>query len=74
MNYVAQRFIDEFVPGDIVPAARYQPDHIAQMVERGVLTVEVAPVVVPVEPLVTAVPPGDEPRRKRKRTTDKNGL
>lgn len=56
MQGIAQAFIDEFRPGDNIPDSRYEPEHWAVMVERGV--------VIP--PAATKPEPDAQPKRQRK--------
>lgn len=56
---VMNRFIDEFRPGDMVPAGRYTPEELAALYRRGA--------VVAVEVTATAdPPPAGPPPAKRK--------
>lgn len=56
MQGIAQAFIDEFRPGDNIPDGRYELEHWAAMVERGV--------VMP--PAATTPKPDAQPKRQRK--------
>lgn len=56
----ALRFIDEFRPGDSIPADRYAPDHLAQMAERGRIQIKAQP--------VAQEPPAPKQAGRRKRT------
>ena len=56
MQGVALAFIDEFRPGDAIPVDRYELEHWAAMVERGV--------VMP--PVSTKSQPDAQPKRQRK--------
>lgn len=57
MKYLAQKSVDEFGVGDVVPAERYDEGAIARMVKRGTL----APIE---EPKPTPKKRGRKPRKK----------
>lgn len=50
---VARRYVDEFIPGDVVPEGRYSPEALAGMVAAGLIAeTHDAPAAPPVEQTV----------------------
>ena len=54
---MVKRFVDEFRPGDMVPAGRYTPEELAALYRWGAV-VEVS--------MTTEPPPAEPPPAKRK--------
>ncbi len=51
-QYVVRRYIDRFIPGDVIPGNRYDRGELASMVANGMLVPIGDDGVIPVTPIV----------------------